>query len=147
MDRAEFVGASTHVGILFWNVLWNVYRKRFACPLRVTKGIMGPRGPNWRRSAQPAKLMWVARFLADYAGKPAKPSWLDNKATYEAVIKEMDSFYQDEANISLYYIYAFVHSEMKLAGATKEELHDYLLRSRQIEGLAWRSEHGSLGHW
>lgn len=138
-DWAEFVGTSTHFGILFCNVLWNVYRKRFACPLRVTKGIMGPLGLHWRRTIQHERLMWVARFLASYADKPSKPSWLDNKANFETVIKEMDSFYQDEVNVSLHYIYAFEYSEMKLAGATKKELHDYLIRSRQIMGLSWSS--------
>lgn len=102
-------------------------------------------GLHWRRTAQREKLNYVAgaanRFMTGlgYGGKPAiKPSWLDNKATYEAVIKEMDSFYQDEVNnIYLPYIYAFEYSEMKLAGATKQELRDYLNRSRQILGHSW----------
>lgn len=43
----------------------------------------------------------------------------------------MDSFYQDGANISLPMIDAVEYSEMKLAGATKKELDEYLTRFRQ----------------
>ena len=45
-------------------------------------------------------------------------------------MKEMDAFYEDGANISLKMIDAFEYSEMKLGGATKQQLDEYLTRSR-----------------
>lgn len=43
----------------------------------------------------------------------------------------MDDFYQDGANISNSDSDAFEYSEMKLTGATKQQLNDYLRTSRK----------------
>lgn len=62
----------------------------------------------------------------------AIPDWIRSNVTGAGIIKEMDSFYEDGANISLPTSDAFEYSEMKLSGATKKELDDYLNAIRQV---------------
>lgn len=64
---------------------------------------------------------------------PTKPDWFDPQTTTNAsLVKEMDRLYQDGANISLPMVYVFQYSEMKLSGATKQQLDELLTRAHQI---------------
>lgn len=106
-------------------------------------------GVMWREYSQTKKVYYVGGavegFLAGVYGvvgilqgdckrsvEAAIPAWVhSSKANAEDVAKEVDSFYQDGANISLPMVDAVEYSEMKLAGATKKELDEYLTRYRQ----------------
>ena len=103
----------------------------------------------WREYSQTKKVYYVAGAVNGFIGgvygvvgilqgdckrnvEAAIPAWVhSSNATAEDVAKEMDSFYLDGANISLPMIDAVEYSEMKLAGATKKELDEYLTRYRQ----------------
>lgn len=62
----------------------------------------------------------------------ALPMWVESRsATKLGIMKEMDSFYQNGANISLPIANVFEYSMMKLGGATKLQLDIYLTDSRQ----------------
>ena len=108
-------------------------------------------GVMWREYSQTKKVSFVigavdgfiaavyqvARILPQQGDckrsvEAAIPNWVhSSNATAEDVAKEMDSFYQDGANISLPMIDAVEYSEMKLAGATKKELDEHLTRYRE----------------
>lgn len=114
-------------------------------------------GVTWRDSSYVEKAMFVDGAMGAYireffavvvsqpgqcaeSVKAAAPSWINlgpNKADGAAAVdfvRGMDTLYQDEANIAIPMINAFQYSGMKLGGATKQELDEYL----NIERKSWR---------
>ena len=65
----------------------------------------------------------------------ARPAIAGNSTSGD-VVKEIDAFYEDGANVSLPMITAFRFAHMKLAGATEQRLKDYLRGARGVNQAA-----------
>lgn len=73
-----------------------------------------------------------AAFARACNTKEALPSWFRTDLTNRIVMREMDTFYEDGANISIPTINAFQYSIMKLGDVSKQELDDFLKAVRQV---------------
>jgi hypothetical protein len=70
-------------------------------------------------------VLYSSQGRACKLGDAALPFWFDLSPQAQDIVKTIDSFYQDGANISIPVHDAFVWSEMKFAGATKDQLDAY----------------------
>lgn len=96
----------------------------------------------WRFMPHDVKVAYVdgvtdglTEGLSWCRGRPTGPDIAGNSTSAD-VAKEIDAFYEDEANVSLPMITAFRYAHMKLTNASEQRLKDFLIGARGVNQAA-----------
>jgi hypothetical protein len=89
-------------------------------------------GQVWRNMPHDVKVSYAAGVTdgltegLSWCGPTGRRPAIAGNSTNDEVVKEIDTLYEDEANVSLPIIIAYRYAHMKLTGATEQRLNDFL---------------------